>query len=69
MGQVLQFTGEADRLPEAAQIFAAGRIGADMGEFCVFIGYLAMEVAAVSRLRNSALVVMVVFPLMPKSRG
>src|SRR6516225_2286853 len=49
MGQVLQFVGEADRLPKAAQIFAAWRVWADMGEFCVFGGHLAMEVAAKSR--------------------
>src|SRR5260370_638865 len=50
MGQVLQLFGEADRLPKAAQIFAAWRVGADTREFCVFVGYLAMEVAAKSRL-------------------
>ena len=48
-GQVPQFIGEADGLPEAAQIFAAWRIGADMGELRVFLGHLAMEVAAKSR--------------------
>jgi len=48
VGQVPQFIGEADGLPEAAQIFAAWRIGADMGELCVFLGHLAMEVAAKS---------------------
>src|SRR5689334_1864923 len=46
IGQVLQFVGEADRLPRAAQIFAAWCIGADMAEFCVFLGHLAMEVTA-----------------------
>src|ERR1700736_4239320 len=49
MGQLLQFVGKADRLPKAAQIFAAWCVGADMGEFCVFFGHLAMEVAAISR--------------------
>src|ERR1700720_3555161 len=49
MGQVLQFVGKADRLPKAAQIFAAWCVGADMGEFCIFLGHLAMEVAAISR--------------------
>jgi hypothetical protein len=49
MGQVLQFVGEADRLPKSAQIFAAWCVGTDMGEFCVFAGDLAMEVAAKSR--------------------
>ncbi len=50
MGQVLQFVGKADRLPKAAQIFAAWCVGADMGEFCVFVGHLAMEIGAKSRL-------------------
>src|SRR6516164_8258326 len=49
MGQVLQFVGEADRLPKAAQIFATRCVGADMGKFCVFLGHLAMEVTAISR--------------------
>src|SRR5580704_8039422 len=49
MRQVLQFVGKADRLPKAAQIFAAWCVGADMGKFCVFLGHLAMEVAAKSR--------------------
>jgi hypothetical protein len=53
MGQVLQFVGEADRLPKAAQIFAAWRVGADMAEFCVFLGHLAMEVAAKSRRQET----------------
>src|SRR6516165_9878293 len=48
MRQVLQFVGEADRLPIAAEIFAAWCVGADMGEFCVLLGHLAMEVAAIS---------------------
>src|SRR5271170_1229064 len=34
--QVAQLVGEADRLPEAPQIFAAQRAGADMSEFRVF---------------------------------
>jgi hypothetical protein len=49
MGQVLQLVGKADRLPKAAQIFAAWCVGADMNEFCAFLGYLAMEVATKSR--------------------
>src|SRR6476659_10575207 len=49
MGQVLQFVGKADRLPKAAQIFAAWCVGADMGKFCVFLGHLAVEVAAIPR--------------------
>jgi hypothetical protein len=53
MGQVLQFVGKADRLPKAAQIFTAWRVGADMGQFCVFVGHLAMEVAAISRLQET----------------
>src|SRR6516165_6377720 len=48
MRQVLQFVGEADRLPKAAQIFAAWCVGADMREFGVFPGHLTMEVAAKS---------------------
>ena len=36
--KVAEFVGEADRLPEAAQIFAARRAGADMGEFGVLLG-------------------------------
>jgi hypothetical protein len=44
MGQVLQFVGEADRLPKAAQIFAARRVGADMGKFRFFLGHPTMEV-------------------------
>ena len=31
--QIVQLVGETDRLPEAAQIFAARRAGANMGEF------------------------------------
>jgi hypothetical protein len=53
MGQVVQFVGEADRLPKAALIFAAWCIGAHMGEFCVFVGHLAMEVAAKSRRQET----------------
>ena len=49
MGQLLQFVGEADRLPKAAQIFTAWCVGTDMREFDVFLGHLAMEVAAKSR--------------------
>jgi len=49
MGQILQFVGEADRLPKATQIFAAWCVGADMGELDVFFGHLAMEVTAISR--------------------
>jgi len=52
MGEVLQFIGEADRLPKAAQIFAAWCVGTDMGQFCVFSGHLAMEVSAVSRRKE-----------------
>jgi hypothetical protein len=52
MGQVLQFVGEADRLPKAAQIFSARRIGTDMGEFYVFLGHLAMEVTTIWRRQN-----------------
>ena len=53
MGQVLQFVGKADRLPKAAQIFAAWCVGADTGQFCVVAGHLAMEVAAISRLQET----------------
>ena len=49
MGQVLQFVRKADRLPKAAQIFAAWRVGADMGQFCIFVRHLAMEITSISR--------------------
>ncbi len=49
MGQVLQFVGKADRLPKATQILAAWCVGADMGEFCVFVRHFAMEVSAKPR--------------------
>jgi hypothetical protein len=42
MGQVLQFVGKADRLPKAAHIFAAWRVGTDMREVCILLGHLAM---------------------------
>jgi hypothetical protein len=48
-GQVLQFVRETDRLPKAAQIFAAWCVGADMRQFYVFGGDFAMEVGAISR--------------------
>ncbi len=35
--QVAQFVGKADRLPKAAQIFAARRARADTGEFRIFL--------------------------------
>ena len=47
--QVLQLVGEADRLPEAAHIFAARRIRTDMGEFAVLGRHVAVMVAAVTR--------------------
>jgi hypothetical protein len=47
--QVLQIVGVADRLPEAAHIFAARRVGADMGEFAVLSRHVAMMIAAVTR--------------------
>jgi len=55
MGQILQFVGEADRLPEAPQIFAARRVRADVRKLCVFVGQLAMEVAAKSRPQENRL--------------
>jgi hypothetical protein len=58
MGQVLQFVRKADRLPKAAQIFAAWRVGADMGQFCIFDRQLAMEITSISRRQVGALVIM-----------
>jgi hypothetical protein len=52
LGQVLQFLGETDRLPKAAQIFAAWCVGTDMGEFGIFLGYLPMQVSAVWRRKE-----------------
>src|SRR5262249_3730449 len=46
---VSQVIGEADRLPEAAEVLAARRSGTDVGEFCVLSGNLAMVVGAVAR--------------------
>jgi hypothetical protein len=53
MGQVAQIVGEADRLPEAAHVFAARRIGPDMREFCILAGCIAMKVGTISRLQKS----------------
>jgi hypothetical protein len=50
MRQVVQLVGEADRLPEAAEIFAARRSGADMGELGILLGDFAVIVAAKSCL-------------------
>ena len=50
MRQVAQLVGEADRLPEAAEIFAARRALADMGEFGILRGDIAMKISAISRL-------------------
>ena len=50
--QITQFVGEADRLPKAAQVFAARRAGSNMGELAVLAGDVAMEVAAKSRLQE-----------------
>ena len=50
--QVAQFVGKADRLPKAAQIFAARRARADMGEFRIFFRNIAVEVAAIPRLQE-----------------
>jgi hypothetical protein len=55
----VQLVGEADRLPEAAKIFAARRAGADMGQLGVLVGHIAMEIAAKSRPQNGALVTIV----------
>jgi hypothetical protein len=40
-------------LPKAAQIFAARRVGSDVGEFRVFGGHLAMQVTAASCLQKT----------------
>ena len=50
--QITQFVGEADRLPKAAQVFAARRAGSNMGELAVLAGDVTMEVAAKSRLQE-----------------
>jgi hypothetical protein len=42
MRQVLQFVGEADRLPETAEIFAARRARSDMGELGILLGNLTV---------------------------
>ncbi len=45
--QLAEFTGQDDRLPEAPQIFAAGRAWPDAGQLFVFSRPLAMVIAAV----------------------
>ena len=45
--QVTQFVGENDRLPKAAQIFAAGRARPDAGQLVVFGRPLAVVIGAV----------------------
>src|SRR5204863_1399924 len=50
--QIFQVVGIADRLPEAAQIFAARRARPDMGQLGVLGGHVAMEVAAIPRLQK-----------------
>src|SRR5439155_21260479 len=52
MREVAQINGEADRLPKAAHVFAAWRAGADMGEFSILVGDIAMEISAQSRLQE-----------------
>src|SRR5439155_12721222 len=44
--EVAQFIRKANRLPEAAQVFPARRSGAAMREFCVFLGDIAVIIAA-----------------------
>jgi hypothetical protein len=51
VGKVVQFVGEADRLPKAAKILATRGAAANMCELCVFAGHLAMEVATKSGRR------------------
>jgi hypothetical protein len=46
--QIFQLVREANRLPKAPQILAAWCARADMGEFRVFVGHLAVEVSAIS---------------------
>jgi hypothetical protein len=43
MRQVAQLVGEADRLPEPPEIFAARRARANMGEFSVLLGDFAVK--------------------------
>jgi hypothetical protein len=50
--QPLQVVGEADGLPEPAHIFTARRTRADMGEFSILLGDIAVKVAAISRLQE-----------------
>src|SRR5207249_2598502 len=47
-----QVIGEANRLPKAAHVFAARRAGADMGEFGILVGDIAMEISAKSRFQE-----------------
>src|SRR5580704_11631440 len=50
--QVFQLVRIADRLPEAAHVFAAGRVRADTRQLCIFRGHLAVVVSAVARLEE-----------------
>src|SRR5690242_20615218 len=52
MRQVAQLVGEADRLPEAPEIFAARRAWANMGEFAILLGDFSVMVGAKSRLQK-----------------
>src|SRR5947209_12154875 len=52
--QIPQLVGEADRLPETAEVFAASRARADMGEFGVLLGDLAVIVDRKSTRLNSS---------------
>jgi hypothetical protein len=50
--QILQVVGKAHRLPEAAHVFATGRLRADMGQLGVLSRDLAIVIAAVARLQK-----------------
>jgi hypothetical protein len=69
MRQVAQLVGEADRLPETAEIFAAGCARADMGELGVLLRNLTVKVSAISRLQDGALVTTVVLHSMISPGG
>ena len=53
--QFADFGGECDGLPEAPQIFAAGRAALDMGEFGVFLRRRRVVVGAVGRAQEMLL--------------
>jgi hypothetical protein len=44
--EIPQVIGKADGLPEAPEIFPTGRARTDVGQFCVFLGDVAVVIAA-----------------------